>query len=219
MIKITSLAVLTALFLANTAHAANLDLDVTLGTTVAYGTGGTYTPNLPLFPASNAGLTLTGDAHIIPGFVSINNIVTAPQGPLLQHDYLGVINNPGPSGTATFALGAGDNVFSFTWGTIDDYNSLVLKTSGGQTYTITGADILSHLAGGVAGSSQANIQFFDPTGSIISAKLQTTQNSFEAANFFEGNDPVPLPASWLLFGTALLALTYFFRRQNALGVK
>jgi hypothetical protein len=218
MIKFTSIAALALLALANTAQAATINLDVSLGSTYSYSTGGTYTPNIKLTNPAPATLTLTGDAHVIPGFISVPNIVAAPTPPLFQGRYLAVINNPGPSGTATFDLATGDNEFALKWGTIDSYNTLVIKDSAGNTFNVTGAEILSHLSGTVIpGTTQANVSIVDPLGSILSAELETTQNSFEAANFYEGRDPTsaPLPPAVLLFGSALLGLVFFARRRGS----
>jgi hypothetical protein len=222
MIKIASIAALAFFALIGQAHAAtlNIDLDLMLnGGVITPGTGGTYTPNLPLFPASSADLTLQNNAHVFPGFgpfSSIPNIRTRPGGALSpQNDYLAVINNPGKSGIATFSL-TGDNVFAFTWGTIDKYNDLEIKTTDGQ-YDISGAYILTLLGNSaVAGKTQKNVEFIDtnPLGTLISATFTTTQNSFEAANFYKGSDPskTPLPSAAWLFGSTLLALAFFSRR-------
>ncbi len=221
MIKITSLAVLAVLFLGHSAQAATLDLDVTLGSTFSYSTGGTYTPDIKLTSPSPATLTLTGDAHVIPGFISVPNIVAAPTPPLFQGPYLAVINNPGPSGTATFDLASGVNEFALKWGTIDSYNTLVIKDSVGNTFDVTGAEILANLSGTVIpGTTQANVEIRDPLGSILSAELETTQNSFEAANFYEGGDPskAPLPsAMWLLWQCALGSC--FLRRTGHVALR
>jgi hypothetical protein len=194
------------------AHAAVID--VTLGSTptsLSYSTvGGGLSPNVNLLTLG--GNLTTSNASIINPASSSTGLYTQPTGPIYGDNYLAVFGVP-TTGTATITLGANINTLGFTWGTIDDYNSLIIKTSQGVTYTITGDDILSQIAGSVDHTTQANVQFTDPGGTILSAELTSTQNSFEAANFEEVNS-VPLPGAFSLFALAMAGLIFFGWRKS-----
>lgn len=210
MNKLLALATVALLGLTGSAHAALVD--VTLGNTsssLSYGTGGSLSPNINL---STYGGLLLNNAQIVAAGTSLSGQYASPTGSLYGGNYVSVFGVPA-TGSATFALAANENTFSFTWGTVDPYNTVVLTDSRGTVYTVTGDDIGNQIAGSIAGSLQTDVKFFDPYGSIVTAQLVSTQNSFEAGNFGQGVSSVPLPASLPLFALALGGLFVVARRK------
>ena len=113
-------------------------------------------------------------------------------------------------------LAPGYDLFGFTWGSIDPSNTLILTDSNHHVFTITGAEILSHLIGSAGpGLAQENVVFRDPFASIISAVFEAPCDPFEIANVGQGE--APLPPALAMFGAALLGfgLYGYRRRQNA----
>ncbi|HEU0118549.1 MAG TPA: VPLPA-CTERM sorting domain-containing protein [Alphaproteobacteria bacterium] len=214
MKKIALLAALAAL-IATPSHAATLAINLgNTSTAITYGVAGALNPNINL--ATYGGLALTTNAIVVNPATSLSMYYSQPTGSIYQNNYLAVLDNPpGPGtvtpGSATFTLAAGQHSFAFTWGTIDDFNTLTITDSRNVTYTITGTDILTQI-GGTDHTAQADVNFIDTFGTIVSATFSTTSNSFEAANFGQSN--VPLPASLPLFGAALMGLLFFARRER-----
>jgi len=210
--SLTIAAALAVMTFGGSVQAATLDFTLGSGgfNPAAFTTGGTLSPNINLTNTTPATLLLQDDALVL-GNISLPGIATEPTGSLFGNSYLAVVANPTPAGTATFTLGAHENLFGFTWGTIDSFNNLSITDSRGVIYNITGADILNAL-GNPGGNTQANVIFTDPFGNIVTAKLTSSGNSFETANFQES--VTPLPASLPLFLTALLgmAILVFFAR-------
>jgi hypothetical protein len=74
---------------------------------------------------------------------------------------------------------------------------------------------LDHLVHSTPGVSQANVIISDPFGRIVKVMLESTKNSFEAANFYDhAVSAVPLPATSVLFAIALAGLVLVGRRRN-----
>jgi len=197
------------------AHASTIN--VTLGNTssdLSFSAGTPIpSPNLNL-AASGSGLVLNNNAQIIMPPTTVLNQYIQPSGSLFGNNYLAVLGRPS-TGIATFTLAAGVNEFSFTWGTIDAYNTLILEDSRNISYTITGAAILNRIANSVAGTTQTDVTFYSPFGSIISAQIESSDNAFEGANFSAIDpSPVPLPPTLPLFAAALIGLGLFMRRDR-----
>ncbi len=205
MIKTLSLALTVLLALLGTASAATLD--VTLGNTgldaLGFNTAGAaINPNINLNTPSPASLTLNFNSVLTNSSTSQHS---TPTGSLFGGNYLAVIADGG-TGLATLTLAPNENTLSFTWGTIDGYNTLTLTDSRAQTYAISGSQILSHLAGSIPGTTQSDVSFFDPFGQIVSAQLTSSLDAFETANFDESKTSAPLPETMVLFASALFAL-------------
>jgi len=162
----------------------------------------------------SAGTLDYNNAQIVNPAASVTNQYLKPTGAIFGNNYLAVFGSPFP-GTATLHIAAADNQFGFTWGSIDPYNYLILTDTRHVVYVITGAELLSHIVGSVSGTTQTDIQFNDPFGAIVSAQFLSTANSFEVANFYQGQSSVPLPASMGLFMTALAGLFLLRRKQVA----
>ena len=216
MKKILSLAAVALLAFSGASHAATLD--VFLGASPSYSNvGTTFSPNVPL---PSPLLTLDNNAQVLPQGATLANYYSPLVG--VSGNYLAVLGlNPAlnsvDQGFATFHLNGNYDIFGLTWGTIDSYNLLTIKDAT-HTFIITGADILTHLAGTVIpGQTQANVQFIDPFGPIITAQLSSTNNTFEAGAFIASNN-TPLPAALPMFGAALIGLFLFAwmsRRERA----
>lgn len=186
----------------------------------------TYVIDLPSSAVASTGLSLpgnvapaaaavTGNAGEVTG--SVANQYLAPTGVTGPYLYVGA-NSPTAASSATFTLNS--QLFGFTWGSIDTYNTLKLTTSDLATYTFTGSDILALLSAftltpnGTAGGSnsglQADVLFHAAGQKIISAVLTSQQAAFEIANMTS----VPLPAAGLLFASGLAALGGVARRKS-----
>ena len=199
MFKTLLLATVALFSVAGAAHAATVDILLgNYGTPDTYTSGGSFNPNINL--TNYAGTTLTNSA-VFSSNTSIPGYASAPTGPLYGNSYLAVFGG----GDTTFSLAKNTGSFSLTWSSLDAFNSVVLTDSKGATYTITGTDILNYIAKPAASSSQANVVITDPFGTIVTAALTSSSNSFEAANFGSGA-AVPLPGSSILFAMALAGL-------------
>jgi hypothetical protein len=218
MNKLASIMTVVLFSLAGTAHAATLDVTLgNLSSDISYSdTGGPINPNINLATALLGGsLVLNSNSAVTIG--SIPNIQAQPGGSLFGGTYLAVYGVP-ITGVSTFTLNAGQNTFAFTWGTVDNYNSLLIKDSRGTSYNITGTNVLAAILGSSPGNTQSDVRFKDNFGTIVSAQLSSTQNSFEAANFSEASS-TPLPASLPLFGMALLGFAVFAAARRRRAVK
>lgn len=116
------------------------------------------------------------------------------------------------SGMTVFSLGNPTNQFSFTWGTIDDFNSVNITNNNDQTYYFTGADILANGLVVLGSDKTKYISIFDPAG-IKNIALMSYGRSFEAGNINISN--VPLPAALPMFGIALAGVAALRRRKHA----
>ncbi|MGE3623548.1 MAG: hypothetical protein AB7H77_06735, partial [Bdellovibrionales bacterium] len=205
-IRLFSIALFAIFSFAASSHAATLNVNLgNLGTDVSYSIGGALNPNIHLNgPAPNS-LVLNNNAFIIdPRSSSPNNYLDL-QGSLYDNNYLAVLGTGNP-GFATFTLAANQNVFGFSWGSIDAYNSITITDSRAVNYTFSGADILAQIGNPTPGrfDTQTDISFTGVFGSIVSVRLGSGQNSFEAGNF--SASATPIPASLLLFGTGVAGL-------------
>ena len=185
MNKILSVAAVALLAFAPSAHASILD--ITLGTPGSTTVAGSLVGNVNASTALGSSLFLINNAALISPPSSIYGQYSAPHDGvgLYGNSYVSVLGASGatPAGEALFVLPSGDNTFAFTWGTIDAFNTLVLKDAT-HTFTFTGQDILN-IIGGPAGKVEADVSFYDPFGTIVTAELTSSANSFEGADFTE----------------------------------
>ncbi|MFA5041050.1 MAG: VPLPA-CTERM sorting domain-containing protein [Bdellovibrionales bacterium] len=193
-----------AILFSGAAHAATIT--ITLGAVNSYASGGTLVGNIDLDTTSM--LTLTPNATIVPAGVTYAGVTVSPSVPLFGDSYLYV---PGAVGSsATFTLTADSHVFGLRWGTIDSYNTLNITDSNGNAYQIKGSEILTKVSGLTSGSSELDVLVVDPTGFIKTVVLLSTQNSFEAGEFYAA----PLPPAVLLFASGLIGLGGIARRKR-----
>jgi hypothetical protein len=188
-------------------------LDITLGTPGSTTAAGALTGNVDL--STLGGNLSLSNAMIVSPPTSTFGVFAAPHNGvgLFGNNYLSVFGaNTSPNhsltdGTATITLGSFQNTLGFTWGTVDPYNTLILKDAG-HTFTFTGQDILN-IIGGTPGVVETDVSFFDPFGPILTAELTSSQNSFEAADFTEA----PLPGALTMFAAALFGFAFLARRK------
>jgi len=210
-------AALVVTLLAFTGAAKAATLDVTLGNannSFTYSSSATSSAANTVL-SSPGNVTFNNDALLVsaPPYSVTNQYQEPSVATLYGGNYLAVQGTQSNHGLATFTLNSGADEFQFTWGTIDTYNTLTLTDSTGHTFTLTGTAILNQLgiplSQSGAGGSQTDIAFSDAFGNITKATFGTTQNSFEVANFYQGDPaPTPLPPSMVLFITALLGLGF-----------
>ncbi len=208
---------LTAAFVLFSGSANAATITVTLGAVNTYALTGTLTPNIYVTDPSVAVLNNSGIANAGSNiYYGSYNPTTSPSGTLYGGQYA-YVSGVEPASIAV-SLASGQNTFGLTWGTIDDYNSLIIYGTNG-TYTITGADLLSNVSGLVENSSQLDVLFVNPYAPITSVLLLSTENSFEVANFYAGGSVqvVPLPAAFVLFASGLVGVGGAAARKKARG--
>lgn len=130
-------------------------------------------------------------------------------------DYLAVYGVDGHhghharAGSAAFTLNSAANTFSFLWGSVDKSNWISVENAAGQTYEITGADVLASVAG-IPGAPKAyegrSTQYFSLTdvAGILKVIFHACRQTFEVANI--NVSAVPLPAALPLFAAGLFGL-------------
>jgi hypothetical protein len=127
----------------------------------------------------------------------------------------------GTTGNYLSVLGGGtENVafsktssFSFFWGSVDAYNTIVVDTTGGNTI-FTGADLPGVLDTGCQTSTDCNryVTFTDITGSNITGfSMSSSSNSFEITNI----SAVPEPTTWAMMILGFVGVGFLaYRRKN-----
>lgn len=150
-----------------------------------------YTPPSSIQNGSNVVLNATGTS----GGASPFNDTTSP--------YVGI-----KSGTAEYFFNSPENTLSLVWGSPDAYNFVSLYSGG----TLVGA-----LDGTSIGTADHNyFVTLTSTNPFDRVDFYSSNIAFEISNVSGSNvSPVPLPASFPMFGAALLALggiAWFKRR-------
>ncbi len=232
MNRLSVFAISALLFISTNAHAStegsvvlgptSSDVAITnTGTGWGYGFALSLNPNLNLMTAPASQLALTGNAYVISPSTTFGPDYIPPESGLnYGNSYLSVFGHPSPQGgvlsnptpgMAVLNL-AGQHNFGFTWGSVDDGNTLTLVATN-ATYVLTGTDIANALLGGIP-YGDADLSFTDAAGTFVEAIFTSTNNSFEAANFEIGS-AVPLPAALPLFGAAVMGVGALARRRKA----
>lgn len=133
----------------------------------------------------------------------------------------------GTSGNYLSVLGGGtENVsfsnrssFSFFWGSIDDFNTIVVHTTTGDA-SFTGLQVAGIVGNGVQATGCQNVtncnRYFTFTdadaGSFITGfSMSSTQNSFEITNI----SAVPEPATWAMMILGFLGLGFLGYRKSS----
>lgn len=211
--KKLAITALTFFSLTGMAHATSVGF--LLGATptdLTYSIGApALAPNIDL--GTTPQLILGPTSSILPGGVNTVND-TSPTGTLYANSYIAV---QGPNGSSTFTIAPAQNTFGFTWGTIDNYNTLTLTDSRNVVYTITGDNLINNILGSVGHVTQTDVTFTDLLGTLVSAVFSSTQNAFEVANFGTTVVPVgnvPLPASLPLYLAAIVGLALYARSKK-----
>ncbi len=152
------------------------------------------------------------------GTTKNHHAYTKPDGIASDELYLAIFGKNakgnGTQGSAVFSLAEGTANFSFLWGSIDVTNFVTVLNGDNKTYTISGWDVLKALGYSNPDSVSGIIsQYFSLTdlAGIKSVLLSTCYDAFEVARI----STVPLPASVLLFGSALAGLGLIRRKKVA----
>lgn len=145
---------------------------------------------------------LSGNGQIVQGFAS--GVYAQPFGDTTK--YLSVPQN-GSSGTATLDLtgynfGGTVEGFSFYWGSIDTYNSLVINTSlGSSVFAFNGSNPPPPANGAQFDSANNRRVFFGLAQGETLNSLQFVSNGYamEVDDLvFTGTSGVPEPATWAM---------------------
>ena len=132
----------------------------------------------------------------------------------------GMYYSVGPSTSTPGNITIGNNIgsFSFIWGSIDTYNTLVLNTMAGS-YTFTGAAISAMIPGpGNGNQTAANtnpIVTFLLTGNdqfAVNFNMSSLQNAFEIDDIAVNG--VPEPATWAMMLLGFGAIGIGLRRRK-----
>lgn len=126
----------------------------------------------------------------------------------------------GPNGSYTINFGPA-NLFAFTLGSLDTYNSLTLLFSDSTSITYQGGQIINGLSfpsgNQISGESNGQVRFTALSGDprIVGATFSSTQNSFEFDNIAIGAVPEPVTWAMMIAGFGLIGST--LRRRRATG--
>lgn len=210
MRKITS-ALLTAV--AATSLASGADAAVTVSATPGCAIYCGPTPVTYDFDTPATTPIFIGGGIVGPGTSS--GLYAQPLGSTGQYFSAGPSTSPPPT---NITIGNDIGSFSLIWGSLDDYNTLVLHTMGGD-YTYTGLDIAA-LIPGLANGDQSDpntnpIVTFLLTGldqQAVNFNMTSTQNAFEIDNI--AVNPVPEPATWAMMLLGFGAAGYSMRRTK-----
>lgn len=125
----------------------------------------------------------------------------------------------GTSGNYLSVLGGGSidisfssrNSISFFWGSVDNYNSIVFHTAGGDVL-LTGSQVAPLLPTGCQDSTACNgYVTFTSDSAFTSVTLSSSSNSFELTNI----SAVPEPSTWAMMILGFLGLGFFGYRKSS----
>lgn len=162
-------------------------------------------------PAAGA---LAGDFAIAtaPGTAGIS---AAPAGTPVGTNYL-TVPIPGPSGSATLALGGEFRNLSFYWGSVDTYNTITLFQADGSSTSFTGSQIgfgVDPDGNQTSNDSNVRVNFSAVGRGITSVRFDSTQFAFETDTF--AGTAVPEPATWAMMVGGFGLMGFAARRKNA----
>lgn len=148
--------------------------------------------------------TQTGDSYIVTD-QSLGSFY-APPSPQSGNYYATYnANNPYAPSTSTISLGGVYKSGSFTWGSVDGYNTLQLLLNGVVQRTITGDQVLNP-ANGNQGQSGTITYSFAPGAAFDSIKFSTGTNAFEVDNIKLSTSVPDGGTTAVLLGLAMISL-------------
>ncbi len=125
--------------------------------------------------------------------------------------YLSVLGG----GSATISLGS-VTAFQFDWGSIDDYNTLTIASTGGPTIIIPGSNFTNPANGNqVSAGTNGLFTVTGTAGEIFTGvTFSSSRNSFEVDNLAV-KSAVPEPTTWtmMLLGFGIVGYSLRSRRR------
>lgn len=154
----------------------------------------------------------TDSGSVVKGSVSGQHAAPFGQNQADATNYLSV-PNPDSTGSVKVKFKATYNYFGLWWGSIDKYNSLDFYNGGTNVFSFSGAKLIPASGSWTAQSQNSYVNFLN-LDAFDSVVFTSTQKAFELDNITVGNNPVPEPATILLFGTGLAGLVGARRRSK-----
>ena len=172
------------------------------------GVGGDATANSSFTESS------TGAVTLFPGSENAIGAGINPDGG--ADNYLAIGGGGSTPGALTLTFTTAVQYFSFAFGTLDSYNSVIVNFADGSSYTFAGAGII----GGTNGASPAQgtagrVSFNANGGSAFSSiVLGSSLAAFEVDDLAAA---APEPGTWLMMilGFGLLGSTLRYRRRKS----
>ncbi|WP_425228639.1 PEPxxWA-CTERM sorting domain-containing protein [Sphingomonas sp.] len=165
--------------------------------------------------------TKTGDVRVYPGTQNQPGVALQPDGS--PDAYLAIVN-----GTFNVAFGAGVTLFSFSFGSLDNYNTVAITTTDGSGSTVTtysGLGITTGLTANNTAPGATPAPFAGPNNTgritydtlglsrITNVAFSSTQAAFEIDALAAA---VPEPATWglMILGFGLAGAALRVRRRK-----
>ncbi len=201
------------------ASAATIALSPTASYSVTTGIRGTDNTGLisaPMSHSNTAILSLPKATVSMDGARIADRFTGSAQTPNTVYGYehyLTVFGNNNEfhrSGSATFTFTQPASSVSFNWGSVEDYNSLIVTNELNEVVYLNGANIRAAMNAPITNDVYFTLTDLAGIKKIVFA---STYNSFEVANL--SVQPVPLPGALLFFSSGLVGLTSLSRKKKA----